>query len=129
MPHRPISEFMTEGAFSIGLDQTIAEAGRRMRAHRIRHLPVLDGGRLVGLLSERDIALIDGLPGVDPDEVSVEEAMSSEPYTVLPSTPLDEVVRVMAEKKLGSAIVAENARVVGVFTTVDALTVLGKLLA
>lgn len=126
---RSIAQYMTEGAHSIGRDQTIAEAGRRMRAHRIRHLPVLEGGQLVGMLSERDIALVEALPGVDAEEVSVEEAMSPEPYTVLPATSLDEVVRTMAEKKFGSAVVAENGRVLGVFTTIDALRVLGELLA
>ena len=90
-----------------------------LKKHRIRHLPVLDGGELVGLLSERDLQLIETFEGVDPKRVTIEEAMSTSVYAVTPETKLDQVLRAMAEQKYGCTVVIQNGRVVGVFTTVD----------
>jgi acetoin utilization protein AcuB len=53
--------------------------------------------------------------------------MTDQPYTVGPGTPLDEVVSTMAEKKFGSAVVVQNNKIVGIFTTVDACQALSDL--
>lgn len=100
-----------------------------MHEHRIRHLPVLEGGYLFGILSERDIDLVEALPDVDPEAVKVEEAMTQDPYHVGPDVTVGEVVRKMAEHKYGSAVVMASGRVVGIFTNIDALTLLADLLA
>ena len=113
---------------TIGIDQPMTAAHQLMREHRIRHLPVLAGGRLVGVVSDRDLHLVETLRDVDPDKVAVEDALSPDPYTVAPETPLDEVVQTMADRKLGSALVVRGTRVVGIFTTVDALHALAALL-
>jgi acetoin utilization protein AcuB len=89
---------------------------------------VLAGGRLVGLLSERDLALIETLHSVDPDMTLAEEAMTQAPYTVASNTPLDEVAATMAEQRYGSAVVMDRDKIVGVFTTTDALQALVELL-
>lgn len=123
-----IARYMSTTPHTIGREQTLAVAHKLMREHRIRHLPVLEGGKLVGMLSERDLALIETLRDVDPTNVSVEDAMSQAPYTVTPDISLDEVVSTMAEHRYGSAIVVDNGTVVGVFTTIDALTALADLL-
>ena len=94
----------------------------------IRHLPVLDGGKIVGLLSERDLLLVESLPGVNPTDVRVEEAMVQNVFIVEPETPVGEVVETMIERKLGTAVVTEGERVIGVFTTIDALRALHELL-
>lgn len=99
-----------------------------MLDHRVRHLPVLDGGRIVGLISERDLLLVESLPGVNPTDVRVEEAMVQNVFTVEPDTPVAEVVETMIERKLGSAVVSADERVIGVFTTIDALQALHELL-
>lgn len=124
----PISKYMTRTPHTIGRDQTLTAAHHMMREHRIRHLPVLSGGRLVGLLSERDLALIETLHSVDPDMTIAEEAMTQAPYTVASHTPLDEVAATMAEQRYGSAVVMEHDKIVGVFTTTDALQALVELL-
>ena len=122
MMKTPIRAYMTPSPHTIGADQTLAVASDLMRRHRIRHLPVLRGGSVVGILSQRDVALICGLPGVDPTEVPVEDAMTDSVYGVAPETPLDEVAATMAANKYGAALVlGARGRVVGVFTTVDAL--------
>jgi acetoin utilization protein AcuB len=128
MRTKPIREFMTAHPHSVGLEQSLSKAHQLMREHAIRHLPVLDGGRVVGLLSQRDLHLIETLTDVDPEEVTVEEAMSTEPYCVSPSKPLGEVAMEMAERKLGAAIVTDHGRVVGLYTTVDALRALADAL-
>ncbi len=128
MPSRPISDYMSHAPHSIGLEQSLAAAERLMRLHNIRHLPVLHGGELVGVLSERDIALVESFESVDAEKVTVEEAMAAEPYAITPATPLDEVVRVMADHKYGSAVIMEGARVVGMFTVTDGMRTLASLL-
>mgnify|MGYP002386212586 CR=1 FL=1 len=82
---------------SIGTEQTLAHAHEVLRSHHIRHLPVLQGGKLVGMLTQRDLALVETLKDVDPNSVKVEDAMSGEVYTVSPDAPLDEVVQEMAD--------------------------------
>jgi acetoin utilization protein AcuB len=124
-----IRHYMTPSPHTIGIDQALATATELMRAHKIRHLPVLAGGALVGLLSERDLELISGLPSVDPSRLTVEDAMSDIVYTVAPDDTLAEVAAEMAAHKYGSAVVAQAGRVVGVFTTVDALHALSDALS
>ena len=127
-PIPAIQKYMTTTPHTIGSDQTIAKASALMSEHRIRHLPVLHGGQLLGVLSDRDIKLIESFPGVDASKLKVEEAMTEQPYTVTPDMPLDEVVSTMAEKKYGSAVIVQNHKVVGIFTTVDACQALAELL-
>lgn len=131
MKHREltISERMTRTPQLIGAEQSMTAAHEIMRSNGIRHLPVLHGGKLVGLVSQHDLHIIESLRDVDPDEVRVEEAMTQDVYTVTPKTPLKEVVSEMAERKLGSAVVVEGTQIVGVFTTIDALDTLAGLLA
>ncbi|MEZ4390835.1 MAG: CBS domain-containing protein [Polyangiales bacterium] len=123
-----IARYMSTTPYTVGRDQTLEVAHKLLREHHVRHLPVLEGGRLVGVISDRDLALIETLRDVDPGKVSVEDAMTQAPYTVSPDASLDEVVSTMAEHRYGSAIVVDNGKVVGVFTTVDALTALADLL-
>lgn len=123
-----VRQYMTPSPFTIGPSQSLAAARRLMREHKIRHLPVLDGGQITGLVSERDLLLVESLPGVNPTDVRVEEAMSQGVFTIDPDTAVGEVVETMIERKLGSAVVCESTRVVGVFTTIDALRALHELL-
>lgn len=119
---------MSPAPLTIGLDQPLSRAHKLMRERRIRHLPVLEGGKLIGMLSQSDLYLVESLPEVDPTQVSVEEGMSREVYAVAPETPLRDVARVMAERKLGSAVVMRGEHVLGVFTAVDLARALASLL-
>jgi acetoin utilization protein AcuB len=120
---------MTPSPWTIARNQPISIAQRLMRQRNIGHLPVLDEDRVVGVLSERDILLAESLPGVNPTDLRVEEAMAPGPYEVTPDAPLAEVVSTLLERRIDSAIVMEDNRVTGVFTTVDALRALSDLLA
>ncbi len=120
----PIERFMTPAPQCIGVTQTLEKAHEMLREHGIRHLPVLKRGKLVGVVSDRDLALVEALPGVDPTVITVEEAMSLDVFEVTPETPLGQVAKKMAENKYGSAVVTRGREVVGVFTTTDALRAL-----
>ena len=123
-----IQKYMTTAPHTIGIDQPLSVAHRLMREHHVRHLPVLRGGQIVGLLSDRDLNLIESLQGVDPNQVTVDEGMTEQPYIVPPTAPLDEVAQTMADNKYGSAIVVQHEHVVGIFTAVDACRALAELL-
>lgn len=122
-----IEKFMTAFPHTIGIDIPLKKGLEMMRQYRVRHLPVEDGGTLVGILSDRDVKLASSFEGSD--ECTVEDAMTPEPYTVTPQTPVDHVVLEMAEHRYGCAIVRqENGKVVGIFTATDGLRVLGEIL-
>jgi acetoin utilization protein AcuB len=116
-----VRDYMTHSPHTVGRAQSLSMAERLMRSHGIRHLPVLDGGQVVGILSQRDALLVESIAGTNPTEVQVEEAMVTDVFTAGPQESVAEVVRTMVERKLGSTVVVEDDKVVGVFTTIDAL--------
>jgi len=118
---KTLRELMTPHPKTIGAEQTLAIAKKLMSELGVRHLPVLHGGQIEGIVSSRDIALVERLPGVDSAKLEVAEAMSMEPYVVSPDTPLKKVAGEMAEHKYGACVVMDGREVVGIFTTVDAL--------
>jgi acetoin utilization protein AcuB len=119
---------MTRSPHSIGAEQSLARAQAVMQEHGIRHLPVLHGGRLVGMVTDRDVQLVETLDEIDPQLVTVSDAMSQAVYSVSPETPLEMVASTMAEHKYGSAVVMRGRDVAGIFTTVDACRALASLL-
>ncbi len=114
-----IRDYMTPAPFTIGIDQPLSAAADLMRSHHIRHLPVLRGGTLVGVVSERDVQLVSSLG--KPGDLRVEDAMTDLVYAVSPDATIAEVTAEMAAHKYGSALVTEGGHVVGIFTTIDAL--------
>jgi acetoin utilization protein AcuB len=123
-----ISQLMSPRPICVEQDQMMSEAHRLMRNHRVRHLPVLHRGALVGIVSAGDLHLLETLRGVDPEQIRVEEAMTAAPYCVRPDTALEEVIDVMAANKYGCALVVSSDEVVGIFTTIDALVAFAQLL-
>lgn len=127
-PIPTIMKYMSTSPHSIGTDQTVATAMDFMKEHHIRHLPILKGGRLEGVVSDRDLKMYTSLTGADPESDTVGQVLDRDVYVVSPAAALDEVAATMAEKKLGSAVVMDNHKVVGIFTVVDALKALSELL-
>jgi acetoin utilization protein AcuB len=128
-PARQVREFMTATPQTIPPGTTVAQALSLMRQLDVRHLPVLEERRPVGIVSDRDLLLVESLRGVDPSRVSVDQAMTRDPYQVGPETRIDEVAAVMAKRKYGSALVVEAGKVIGILTTVDALRAFIELYA
>lgn len=123
-----VADVMTPGPHSVSVNEPLLRAMSLMRDLRIRHLPVMRKGKLVGIVSDRDANLVTSLADAPAAEVTVEDAMTTNPYAVSPDTPLDEVAREMAERKIGSAVVMDGSTVIGVFTTTDALRALAECL-
>lgn len=128
MQNPPVRAVMTPSPVWIMAGSSISRAWAMMQEHRIRHLPVVDGGRVLGVLSDRDLELVKRMRGVDPDDVTVDETMARDLLTVSPDSPLAEAARQMAQRKVGSAVVIDAGVPVGIFTTTDALRVLTALL-
>lgn len=123
-----VGECMTRLVHTVGAEQTISFALEHMRDNKIRHLPVLRGGRLVGVVSDRDLGLVAGLNDVNPDNTKVEEAMTPVPYTASSDTTLLEVLQQMTEHKYGSVLIMDGTKVSGIFTTYDVVLLLTKSL-
>lgn len=122
----PVSDYMTKHPFTIERHASIAKAHDLMREHGIRHLPVIEADRVVGLVSVGDLHLLETIADFALEEVEVEEAMSEPPYVVARDTPIHEVVDEMARRKYGCVVVTNNGQVEGIFTVVDALQVLAN---
>lgn len=113
---------MTPYPYVIDLNSNVAEALAMMRAHHIKHLPVVKEGCAYGLVSEREINLVlslnKGFRAVE--TILVKEACSLETYIVEMETPLEEVLSYMSRTHMGSCLVVKDKRVAGIFTSVDA---------
>jgi acetoin utilization protein AcuB len=130
MTKTKIGAYMTRAPHTIGVEQSLAAARRLMTEHRVRHLPVLHGGDLVGVLSDREVESLEALPGSG--HLTVEEAMVPDVYVASEQAPLDDVAEEMARRKVGSAVIVgggdERGKILGVFTAVDALRALADVL-
>ena len=123
-----ISRYMTVQPWTVERTATLADAHRIMREHRIRHLPVLDAGQLVGIVSQGDLHLLETLADLPLGVMKVEEAMTERPFIVTSDAAIDEVVEIMASKKYGSAIVMGRGGIEGILTTNDVCRALADVL-
>jgi acetoin utilization protein AcuB len=121
-----VAKYMTAGPHTIGREQSLTAAKQLMHKNHVRHLPVLHAGKLVGVVSERELDLISALPGSK--QLSVEDAMVPDVYTISEDARLETVAEEMARLKIGSAIVLKGVEVVGMFTAVDGLRALADVL-
>jgi acetoin utilization protein AcuB len=119
---------MSTTPFTIESGQTMSQAHTLMAREQIRHLPVLSGGKLVGVITQSDLHVVESLSMIDPNQVLIEAVMTRDVYVVAPDAPLDEVVEEMARHKYGSTIVVDHHAVVGVFTIVDVCRAFAEVL-
>jgi acetoin utilization protein AcuB len=122
-----VHRYMTFDPYTVSPTDTMSAAHHLMRVHSIRHLPVIENGRLLGILSDRDLRLVHGA-SADPHETTVAQAMTKTVLAVTPDTPLDEAVQLMSTSRCGSLIVMGKTGVVGILTATDALVALTELL-
>ncbi len=123
-----IQKYMTTQPYFIAPDANMAEAEAMMKQHKIRHLPVLKNGKVVGILSDRDIKLVSGFEEVEAAQILVADVCVAKPFVVGPDALLSEVAETMASKHYGSVIVTQNEKLVGIFTAVDACRALSVIL-
>lgn len=125
MKNVTLERYMTRHPHSIRVDEKLTTAESLMNKLHVRHLPVLSAGDLVGVLSDRDVKLVQRSAA---SGARVEDACVDEPYSVDVDTSLWIVADTMAKKKIGSAIVLEGGKVVGIFTATDACRALADML-
>lgn len=125
----PVEEFTTPDPITASEDMTIDDLRHLMEEHGIRHLPVVRGDTVVGVISDRDVRLALGLPVEEKSQVRAADIMAADPLAVSATTPLDEVAYAMSEKKVGSVIVKdEGGAFLGIFTATDALNALIEII-
>lgn len=112
---------MSADVVTVDPDTTLADALEAIRSNNIRHLPVLDGGKLAGVVTDRDLRLALGPRGEPADGATVSDVMSPSPITVSPDTPVEEAGRVLIEHRIGCLPVIENDELVGILTESDLL--------
>jgi acetoin utilization protein AcuB len=115
---------MTGMPVTTGANRPISVVRELMERYKIRHLPVVELGRLVGIVSERDLDRWSALPEANPDAVPVSRVMSRQVLMVAPEEKVAEVAASMSSRKVGSAVVVRRGDIVGIFTTTDALQAL-----
>ncbi len=124
---------MRTSLITVTKDETLARARELLHSHRIRHLPVVEGDRLLGILTDRDIREVSpsSAAGISQDQaaaflaqIPVCHAMVTEVHTVSPYTTIEEAARLMIERKIGCLPVTETDRLVGIITETDILGVL-----
>jgi acetoin utilization protein AcuB len=120
-----VEEFTTPEPVTATEDMAIDDLQRLMSEHGIRHLPVVRGESVVGIISDRDVRLVSGLTYAERFQVTAADLMTPEPLIVNASARLDEVAYAMSERKVGSAIVVDaDGKLLGIFTATDALNAL-----
>lgn len=118
-----VREFMTPAPRSVAAATPLGEIQKILRELGVRHLPVEDGQRIVGIVSDRSVKAAQG------KALTARDLLIPDPYTVLAANPLDEVAAVMAEEKYGCVLVEDDEKaLIGIFTTVDACRALRQVL-
>ena len=133
-----VREKMSQNVITVAPDQSLRMAQERMRKHGVRRLPVVRKGKLVGIVTDRDVRQAWASPATSLsthellyllDRVTVEEIMTPKVYTVMPDTPLIEAARLLRKHKIGGLPVVEGGTVVGIITETDLLAAFIELLA
>lgn len=122
-----IKSLMTVTPHTVNSGLPIKTARDLMKKYGVRHLPVQVAGHLVGVVTDRDLKLALSFQGDSP--LLVDDVMTPDPYAVAPEASLGEVVREMARRRYGCAIVRNAAgRVLGIFTVTDGMSALERIL-
>ncbi len=120
MPERPVREILARDTLVAGPPETtVREAARRMAEHVCGSILVLEGERLVGIFTERDLLVRVIAAGRDPDRTSLAEVMTRAPDTIEAEAPVAEAIRRMDEFGYKHLPVTESGRVIGVIAVED----------
>ncbi len=122
---KPVEEYTTPNPVTANENTSIDELRALMTTYGVRHLPIVRNGDVVGLVSDRDLRIAQGLSAAHQLQVLAADIMSIDPVSVKADTPLDEVALTMSNRKIGSVLVHEaDGTFLGIFTLTDALNAL-----
>jgi acetoin utilization protein AcuB len=125
-----VEDVMTAEVTALTADQSLFDVIEMFRTRRIRHAPVMDEGRLIGVVTDRDVkrATPSLHSGVGRDEYErvlnttlVSQIMTREPLTVTPQTPVKEALKILIDEKIGALPVLNGGDLVGIVTEIDML--------
>jgi CBS domain-containing protein len=121
-----VSELMTKATVTDAADETLAEAATKMRQQQTGSLLIMEGSKLLGIVTERDLLKVVG-DGQDPKSVSIREVMTADPVTIDPDTTIKEAARIMFDKWFRHLpVMTSDGTVVGVISLRDLLTLVAR---
>jgi len=132
-----VSKYMTQKLITATPDMTVKQAFLTMRSHRVRHLPVVDGDRLVGIISDRDLRRPRWAENIDDwtayyqvsDEITVRDVMTSNPEVVHTYDKVLKAVSIFREQRYGALpVLDKDEKLVGILSAQDLLLALETLL-
>lgn len=125
-----VGAVMTSFPYFVGPDATATTLEALMDEHGIRHLPVQENGRVVGIVSERDLHhyVKRDAAKADKDRIVARDIMITEPYVASFRAPLNEVVFEMARRRIGSVIVQRQGKLAGILSAIDVCRIFGEYL-
>lgn len=125
-----VGTVMTSFPYFVDVDDTATTLERMMEEHNIRHLPVQENGKVVGIVSERDLHhhFKRTASTSVKDKILAREIMIPDPYIVPFRAPLHEVVSEMARRRIGSVLVQRQGKLAGILSAMDVCRILGEYL-
>lgn len=132
-----VRDYMTTGVTTVRVAEPIRGAWDLVEEMGLRRFPVLEGDRLVGIITDRDLrnATVSSVVLTEKkyhdfllDTVKVDNIMTPDPATVSPDAPLEEAARLILDMKVGGLPVVEQGKLVGIITETDLLRTLIELL-
>jgi CBS domain-containing protein len=116
---KSIRDVMSSNPCAIDADQPVTYAAKMMKEEDVGLAPIVEGDRLVGTLTDRDIVVRVVAEGKDPQTVTAREVASTDLVTIEPEQDLDEALRLMASNQVRRLPVVEEGRLVGVLAQAD----------
>jgi len=132
-----IRDMMTRNPVTVDSETFVMDAQKIMKENNIRRLPVVDKGKLVGIVTKHDLLEASPSPATSLSvhelnyllsKMKVKEIMKKNPVTLAPDTPFEEALKIGQERKIGAFPVVENGKVVGIATESDIVRFLNRAL-
>jgi acetoin utilization protein AcuB len=132
-----IKDVMTRNPVTADSETLVLDAQKIMKENNIRRLPIVDKGKLVGIVTKHDLLEASPSPATSLSvfelnyllaKMKVKEIMKKNPVTITPDTPFEEALRLGQEKKIGSFPVVENGKLVGITTESDIIRFVTRVL-
>jgi len=123
-----IKDVMTKNPVTIDSETLVLDAQKIMKENNIRRLPIVDKGKLVGIITQHDLLEASPSPATSLSihelnyllaKMKVKEIMKKNPVTITPDTPFEEALKIGQEKKIGSFPVVDNGKLIGIATESD----------
>jgi CBS domain-containing protein len=130
----PISKIMTQDVITLQLNEDLAKAEKLFHENKVRHIPVVSGDKIEGIISLTDLARISFVDNYDPNNYTVdtavyemltlEQVMVKQPESVNPDQTVKEVAEILAKREFHALPVVEDDKLVGIVTSTDLINYL-----